>query len=169
MIFYHPAFDSYHSAFRMLRILEVLELEDIEYEMLRIYDFYYLFPHLLSGMRLRREDMKWKKNFKSLENPYHFTGLPKSVFERMELYQRLAVIILASNGYLHPFDYNSDIELKRTSKILPDDYLSIIKTINDSENGIFDFFRNVLANFQLLGPDGIKARCGLMEFKYDNV
>ena len=57
MITYSPAFDLYHTIFRMAHILERLDdNECFEIDKVRIWDFYLLFPSKLYDLSIRRDE-----------------------------------------------------------------------------------------------------------------
>jgi len=57
MIVYHPAFDLYHSVYRMLQILTHFDKNDyVETERLRIWDFYLLFPDKINTIKLKNTE-----------------------------------------------------------------------------------------------------------------
>ena len=57
MIMYNPAFDLYHSIFRMAHIASKLDGdESLEIDKVRIWDFYLLFPDKVHTITIRREN-----------------------------------------------------------------------------------------------------------------
>lgn len=58
---YVPAFDPFHTIFRMLYILKRFDgNETIEVDRLRIYDFYLLFPYLANKISLKSDETQLK-------------------------------------------------------------------------------------------------------------
>jgi len=45
MLIYHPAFDLYNCAFRMLQLMISIKQNEVELDKLRIWDFYLTFPN----------------------------------------------------------------------------------------------------------------------------
>lgn len=57
MITYNPAFDLYHSIFRMAHIAAKLDGdESLEIDKVRIWDFYMLFPDKVHNITIRRDE-----------------------------------------------------------------------------------------------------------------
>ncbi|WP_373416797.1 ABC-three component system middle component 5, partial [Vibrio parahaemolyticus] len=54
MIIYHPRNDLYHCMFRFISIASMQDLEDFDSVRLRIYDLFYLFPHLVKDIEFPR-------------------------------------------------------------------------------------------------------------------
>ena len=166
MLVYNPAFDPYHSAFRIMRILEKSEGKILKIEFVRILDFYLTFPALASKIRLRIMDRRWKKHFLQFDNPYHFTGTPKMVLQQMEPFQRTALCGLVARGIINKDEFiKGNIAWGKVT--LPKELKELIKEANEREHDVIDFLVGTLLEFDLYGCDGIKARTGLLEFKYD--
>ena len=53
MLVYHPIYDSYHCIFRILCILHDIQQVDIEVDLIRILDFYVLFPSRLKNIKFK--------------------------------------------------------------------------------------------------------------------
>jgi hypothetical protein len=100
MLIYHPAFDPYHCAFRGMRILNAIGGLETEVDGFRMADFYMLFPGLITGIRLPKEFLKWRSRFSGLDNPYHFSGDQRMVFERMRNFQLMAFRALARRNII---------------------------------------------------------------------
>jgi len=47
MIIYHPAYDVNHCSYRILNILYAAKDNKVHCDMLKIVNFYYVYPHLL--------------------------------------------------------------------------------------------------------------------------
>jgi len=64
-IVYHPAYDLYHTVYRMLHILTKFDKSDfVEVDRIRIWDFYILFPEKIYGIKLKREEVDIKELIK---------------------------------------------------------------------------------------------------------
>jgi len=71
MLLYHPAFDTYHSAFRLLLLLWNSGGQDVPFARLRILDFYVLFPAELENMIFPQSIIGQKKKWKHLRSRYN--------------------------------------------------------------------------------------------------
>jgi len=168
MLIYHPAFDPYHCAFRGMRILGILEGLDIEVDSFRIGDFYILFPGLIVQMKLPRDLLKWRSHFSEAKNPYHFSGDQKIVFERMRVFQLMGLRALAHNGIIDETKLQKGA-IVRGSRTCPEALSEVVKKSNEREPDVINFLRDLFTKIPFRGVDGLKARSGLLEYKYDNV
>ena len=75
MLIYNPTYDIYHGVFRILRILETLEIKPYRIEFIRIADFYFLFPHLFSDIRMPNKFRKLKSRTANLKNNYKWMSI----------------------------------------------------------------------------------------------
>ncbi|SRR5579862_1027002 len=165
MLFYHPAFDIYHSAFRILRILDSSPKHVFEIERLRIFDFYLLFPSQISKFRFPITLLRQKRQFQN-ENPYQQIQDPKRIFFRLEPYQICALKSLAARQFI---DASLFLERKisRTEKALPDGLNEALQKANKASPTIIEFLMNSLLSLDLYGKSGLKGRSDLFEYRYD--
>ena len=162
MLIYHPALDPYHCTFRMLQVLGYAPERQYDKRALRILDFYAVFPHLISNIRLRREHMKWRKRFLGLDNPYWFGGEPALVFAQMEPLQETAQNLLYAQGLTDPSLYPGSI------KLVIDAFRRLTLPASTSMSGdLLEFLVTILGEFPFHGYGGLKDRTGLMEHRYD--
>ena len=85
---YVPAFDPFHTIFRMLYILKRFDgNETIEVDRLRIYDFYLLFPYLANKISLKSDETQLKdsrrKFIPNKFTPYNYISNSRRIFERL--------------------------------------------------------------------------------------
>ncbi|WP_145140044.1 ABC-three component system middle component 5 [Roseomonas gilardii] len=166
---YQPAFDAAHAIFRFLRIKIFLGLINIEFEKLRILDFYLLFPFQAAGIRLRTEDVWVRAIAKKLEGHRSYAKLPSPeiLFEKMKVSQVAGLQTMAAAGSV-------DIEAMRNSLVkfkhfdLPADLVAKINQANEREVETMEIVK-ALQHYPLLGKDGLKDRTGLLEYRYDHV
>lgn len=168
---YEPAFDAYHTAYRMVLLSRLLRPDTpLTVPAFRIADFYFTFPFLLQDVRLKREH-QWIRGVSrafDIDRPY--AHLPDSplLFDSMEVIQSAAVQTLALNQF---FEMES---LERSYVVLVDAGRSAIDQAFDvkqmAENDeLLSAISTLLWDYPLLGPDGLKARTKLMEYRYDAV
>jgi hypothetical protein len=165
---YHPALDPYHAAFRMLRLIRELELGKTEIDTLRILDFYLVFPALIARMRLPRQLMKSRRTLEQRANHYHFSGDPRIVFHRMEAGQRAALRRLAATGIIQRTGLEEGMVL-RTPKELPHTLMELMETRSARDCDLIDCLKLIAGRIPLKGSNGLKARSGLLEYRYDPV
>jgi len=169
MLVYHPAFDLYHGVFRVLKLLNRSQKKNLEIEKLRLLDFYLLFPGLIPSIRLKREHQKYKRIFTELSNKYNIasvSGQAKQVFERIEPFNNLILTYLENKKYVK---IHEETYLDFFSSELPKKILEICNVRDEKENKLMGFLSEVLSSYELKGADGLKARTGLMEYRYDNI
>lgn len=104
---YVPAFDPFHTIFRMLYILKRFDgNETVEVDRLRIYDFYLLFPYLANKISLKSDEKQLKdsrrKYIPNKFTPYNYISNSHRIFERLRPYQMIALSHLASYGLIDP-------------------------------------------------------------------
>lgn len=167
MLIYHPAFDAYHAAFRILRITEALPL--LESAKLRILDYYICFPAEVASIQLPQEHSAIRKVARAIKNDYHGPVNPIRTFREMEPLQTAAARMLAASGVLDSKALESGT-VSRTKMKAPVNQGSAdfgeSKTAKDRA-AVVDYVLHKLSELPLSGSGGIKQRTGLMESKYD--
>lgn len=161
MLVYHPAFDSYHCLFRNISILEVCG--ECEVERLRILDFCLAFPAVVTNFRLPRSRLALKNAAMGASNPYRDPISMRAMFANLTAIQLAAFSCLTATG-LATLDAGV---LARTQTPLPDVIKERCLSMQSQEHIFFDTLLSELNAIPLLGPDGLKARSELMEFRYD--
>ena len=168
MLIYHQRNDVFHCVFRFLSILKLSENSKIELDRLKIVDFYFVFPHLLTNTTLPRVagSSKIKKRAQTLSVPYENLPSRKILFSEMGDFQSQALDILRAKQLLN-VDESNNVSLG-SSFHSPE----IITFLNESTYASSDFYKNVvqvLLKCNLYGPNGLKSKTGLMEYRYDAV
>jgi hypothetical protein len=163
MLVYHPAFDSYHCLFRSISILEACQ--EAEVERLRILDFCLSFPAIVKEFRLPRGRSVVKRTALTASNPYRDPISARTVFANLAAIQTAAFSCLAATGLVSL----SSGTFTRTPNALPDSIRQRCLNIQATEDVFFGTLLFQLKELPLLGPDGLKARSGLMEYRYDPI
>lgn len=163
MLVYHPAFDIYNCAFRMLQLLNYVKQSEIELDRLRIWDFYLTFPNEARKIKFPQDLIKLKRIFKDkVNNPYEDLIDPRRIAERMRPFQISALRYLASYGIIDNNLFLKNI-IKRTDKKIPQELEIKISDITIEKENIM----KLVQGFNHLALWGIKERTGLLEFRYD--
>ncbi len=168
---YNEAFDPYHAAFRCIRLRFACEFErGVHFDMLRILDFYLLFPFRIQAMRPFSEHRHWRTISKNYGNHAPYGELPDDVtlFARMEPFQRAAANSLARVGCISAEAWERDEVLFETCE-LPVAFEERCSKLNESMNDVADVLKQMSHKYDLLGSDGLKRRTGLLEYRYDAV
>ena len=171
MITYNPAFDLYHSIFRMAHIVSCLEDgECFEIDKVRIWDYYLLFPSKLYelSIRLVEKDVREarKRWIDKKRNPYEYNGNNRKLFEWIKPVQVSALSCLVSCGILSKDDYLND----RVCVCNRDALKAFVSQAGDltvSERNTLSFLGLFSRSMPLTGANGLKARTDLLESKYD--
>lgn len=163
MLVYHPAFDAYHCLFRSIAVLEVSQ--KCEIERLRILDFCLSFPTIVKDFRLPPGKSGVKKAAAAVSNPYRNPMGMRTLFENLSTIQTSAFSCLAASGLA----INESENIVRTKAPLPEGLQEKCLSFQRMEKTFFDVLLNELLALPLLGPDGLKARSGLMEYRYDTI
>lgn len=164
MLIYHPAFDAYHCAFRMLAITSRHRI--LEFSKLRILDFYLCFPAEIAGVELPQALVGIKKLAKLEKNPYRGPVSRHRTFREMEAIQSAASRLLALTGIFSPTALEEG-EVVRTGQALPQQLLGFLANSNKEQQEIAEFILSKFAEIPLHGIGGLKQRTGLMEYRYD--
>ena len=168
---YNEAFDPYHAIFRMVRLGCVcLHDSKTSFDMLRILDFYLLFPFRIQGISLFSEDIAWRSISKSYNWMAPYGGMPddRVIFNRMEPFQRAAVSSLVKSGHIASKEWARD-EILFSELSLPNTMIARVNSSNARMQDITEILCEIRDRYPLLGKNGLKDRSKLMEYRYDPV
>ncbi len=166
-IAYHPAYDPYHTAFRLLRLFACKPKETFEIDSLRILDFYLAFPRLagdIDGVKIL------VKKYGLMEWPSTYGAQPSAsvIFNQMKPIQDAAIQTLYQQNIVD-FDKDSllhgDVSLSENG--IPRGLVPVLVERNKSERPLIQFLMELLLKYPLDGHNGLKHRTGLMEYRYD--
>jgi hypothetical protein len=166
MLVYHPAFDAYHCVFRLLAILE--DGRQLENDRLKILDFILCFPAVVADFKLPQKAMAIRRPAKLADNAYRTPLNPKATFGTLMRSQEGALACLAAANFIVPNSLRNGVAV-RTSVVLPDELLRQCAKLREREDLFFKKIYPALLDMPLLGHDGLKARSGLLEHRYDTV
>ncbi|WP_103893993.1 ABC-three component system middle component 5 [Pseudomonas sp. NFACC36] len=165
MLIYHPAFDAYHCVFRMLLLID--SLPETEIDMLRLCDFYLVFPSEIERIRLPSTLSHGRKIAKSLSNVYRNPINAMQAFRDMAEIQLSALRSIAASGLIDIDCYEHGVVRKRSTTKLPEHIESKISAFFETNREITEFILNFLSKHPLRGLNGLKHRTGLLEYRYD--
>jgi len=167
MLVYHPSFDANHCAYRFLHILYISEVKDFDWEILRIADFYYLFPHLLQQIQpMPKNLVKGKKYFKEITAPYEKIPNPKRLMFDLRDIQNSTIASLISKQLIEKSNFNSGVVSLNADRI-PKVLVEKFKLNPITDENWFKFFIKAIAFVEMYGKSGFKSKTGLMEYRYD--
>lgn len=164
MLIYHPAFDAYHCAFRMLAITSRHRL--LEFSKLRILDFYLCFPAEIASVELPQTMATIRKFAKLEKNPYRGPVSHQRTFREMEAIQSAASRLLALTGIFSPTALEEG-DVVRTGQALPQQLQAFVDNATKEKKEVVEFILSKFAEIPLHGIGGLKQRTGLMEYRYD--
>lgn len=168
---FQPAFDSFHTIFRLLRLREVTQKLSLPIDHIRILDFFLAFPFRISAIRLTPQHRRFAKLSKTYAQykPYGEQPSDRDIFVRMELVQIVALRSIASEGMLDNTQLGEARIVQWTSKLTPEDLSARIVELNESESDLLEFLRLLATEYSLTGQNGLKGRTGLMDYRYDPI
>lgn len=168
---YQPAFDPYNTAFRLLQTRAAVWAErSVEFDLVRIADFFLLFPFFIEDVRLRPAHKKYKKlaTAKSVVQPYARLPEAGSLLSSMKPFQLAAAKMLV-DAELADADAWKSGKLLATKIELPIDLSEPVNSKNSAQDTLLEFLRVLTTDYPFLGENGVKHRTGLMEYRYDTV
>lgn len=167
MIIYHHRNDVFHCIFRFLSIFSMLDRNKIEFERLKIIDFYFAFPHLLASTTIPRTagSSKIKKFAQTLSIPYENFPSNRILFSEMGDFQSQALDILRSKEIL----ILEDGWLSVGGIFRREEVMQLVANSRFKSAKIFGTLVRVFMTCNLHGENGLKSKTGLMEYRYDAV
>lgn len=167
---FQPAFDVFHTEFRFLRLRRIMSAgAPWHYDQLRIADFYLLFFFRIQSVRLSPKHRSYKKLAREQnEQRYEMQPDDQLIFDRMEGIQRAAIDTLVANDFFEKETFKSEMVIE-TQRLEPEVLSKRIDSINSKESRILEVIQSLVSEYSLLGPEGIKARTGLLEYRYDAI
>lgn len=171
MLTFQPALDPQHTVFRTLRLLDgAASCFPAEIDKARILDFYVAFPFRAVDFEFRRGQGRLRKIAAAYEELRPYGGLPedRDLFARMRPLQDLAHETLAAKGIIDPDALQQGMFVR--GEVEPPAKLKTrVSEINSEQAELVGMLEVMCETNQLLGPDGLKKRSGLMEYRYDVV
>lgn len=167
---FQPAFDVLHTEFRFLRLRRLMTADvPWHYDQLRIADFYLLFFFRLEKVRLSPKHRGLRNLARELARQ-RYENQPDDhlLFNRMEQIQQAAVETLVSLGFFESTIFANE-QLIETGLSEPEALSKRIEAENTCDARLMEALQSLVTEYELLGPDGIKARTGLLEFRYDAI
>lgn len=168
MLVYHPLLDVNHCTYRLCAILSSISAEEISIDQLRILDYYYLFPSEIKNITPWPASLKGniKKLVKNITDCFEDIGNPSRVFFDLFHFQKNAILELVSKGIIEPSVFETG-QVKLSSQAFPYELASLIKNDPFVNSDTFKIISCELPKLEMNGPNGLKKRSGLMEFRYD--
>jgi len=138
----------------------------MEFDKLRILDFYTVFPRLAETIKLPQTMRHARKAFQAAPAPYERMSEPTRIYESMFNIQSMAVHAMIGAGILlaEPFSSSGFLQVSQAGVAIAN---SIVGKFSERKSPWFRAIVEQLVMIELRGPDGLKARTGLAEYRYD--
>jgi len=149
----------------MLALID--SLPDMEIDMLRLCDFYLVFPAEIEKIRLPTELSHGRKIAKSLSNIYRNPINAKQAFRDMSEIQLAALRNIAASGLIDIDYYERGVIRKNASRKIPENVIERVDGYLKGSPELAEFILKSFSRFPLRGLNGLKHRTGLLEYRYD--
>ncbi len=166
MLTYHPAHDPSHCIFRILCLLKDINKSLVSVDLIKLLDFYVLFPHALKSLSLPKGNLGVTNNFKTIKEPYENLPSPSHLMFQLSLIQDQVIKSLFAKGILNQDTKSSDYIALNKDKII-DNIAALIDDSAFRKEQWYQDLINIVAQIPLKGESGLKKRSGLMEYRYD--
>jgi hypothetical protein len=171
MIVYQPAFDLYHTVYRLITLLSYFDRNEyIEIERLRIWDYYFLYPNKLKEMSFKQDEKQIKdlinNHIFKPKNPYEQILNDRKMFEKIRPYQMSAIKYLASLGIINK-DYLKENRITKISKDIFNELDTKFEKLSVQEINAVKLLTSHFYFMPLYGENGLKEKTKLLESKYD--
>jgi hypothetical protein len=162
---FYPHIDLHHAAFRAVCLSR--RIATLPLDAYRLADFYLTFPFELGMIRLRGAKLKKLAAHFEKFRPYRWSSDPLQTFLQMMEFQTVAVRALARERVIDRsaleeglFSQDRNFELNGGLAEKVEDFLA-------ERGAIVDAILEIIRDHGVSGKDGLKARTGLMPFRYD--
>jgi hypothetical protein len=167
MLMYHPAQDINHCIYRLLLILETSEHIKISTSVYRLVDFYTVFPYLLKLIKpLPASVSRYRSKFADIQEPFESLKNTKRILHELEILQSIAIQNLLAKNLLDQESFKLKF-LKRSEVPLPAQFLKQLHSARLKNEEWFKVLVNEFPKAKFNGNKGLKAKTGLMEYRYD--
>lgn len=167
MLIYHPAFDANHCLYRIVSILNATGDASISWSLLRMLDFYYLFPSQLKNIKpWPREMQKFKSHAAKIPDQFEDLTNPVRTFFELQPFQKTATLELIAKGVLSKSSFENDLMVLESNS-LPPTYIDLLEIDDFLKSDTFKIITEGLPKAKFSGANGLKSRSGLMEYVYD--
>lgn len=168
MLLYHPATDFFHCWMRFASVLCDCNLEYIEYDKVRIIDFFLCFPNQIDLFHMPRNfSSELKKIVRRLPKSYEDPNSIRQAFPQMSKIHGQVAMDMVSKGIILGDKF-------KTGVLEPNNYINSKELLESVANEwatkgdqLYKLTLKVMISIPLNGKGGLKDRSGLMEYKYD--
>ena len=169
MLTYQPQNDVNYCIYRFFSLFFIDENKEYAIDTFKIIDFFYMFPHFIKNIKVRKEQISERNSLDDYCNVYAIDGNQKQLFERLNNCQEMAFEILVSKKILDIDKFQEGIVLLNNSLDIASRFIECIEETNLKNKKLLNFLTKSLASVQLYGKGGLKDRSKVMEYKYDTI
>lgn len=168
-IAYQPAYDAFHTIFRFFQLDDV-GVKNIETDRYRILDYYLCFPSELRKFRFPPKHVRFRKTGERFAQISSFEKRPSAdlILGRMRPVQWACLETLEAEGFLASGALERQ-RIERADRSLSDHLTARITERRTAHCDLFEVIEALATEYDLLGPNGLKARSGLLEHRYDAI
>jgi len=131
--------------------------------MIKFIDFYYLYPHLLKRLGSLPRPLNYKKKIiDGVDEPFEITPNPMALFYELRKTQDSVLSSLKNKSIISIDNRLVELNIDSMSERLIDSF----KNDEFALGGVFKILVESFPKVNLHGPNGFKAKSGLMEFRY---
>lgn len=168
MLLYHPATDFYHCWMRFASVLCDGGLSAVEYDRMRVIDFFLCFPKEVGNCAWAKEmSIELRRATRLLSWGYQDPASIRQAFPSMSKIHNQVVMDLVSKGIIERKQYSEGL----LSVARNNTAITLLQSITAGwESRNESWYKPILSNLlsiPLHGEGGLKARSGLLEFRYD--
>lgn len=165
---YHPAFDVNHCLYRITAILINTRGKQISWDLLRILDFYYLFPSQLKTISPWPSDIReYKSQVKDIPEQFEEISNKPRIFFDLLNFQSAAISELIAKGIILNENLSNEC-IKINIEAIPQGFIDTLKEDTFLNSNVFKVITTALPRTKFHGKNGLKQRSGLMEYIYDS-
>ncbi|WP_299197174.1 ABC-three component system middle component 5 [uncultured Amphritea sp.] len=163
---FHPAKDINHIIYRVLLVM-YSSAQPMELERLKVVCFYFVFPQYMKKIKPWPNDIKkYKKTVGKVKESFEHVGNLKKLFFDVSKSFDVAISLLVSKGIIDRDAFLEGDVFVYFNKV-PAVIMEVIYADENIKNEVFEVLVNGLAVTPFDGINGLKARSGLVEYKYD--
>lgn len=169
MLVYHPMNDPYHCIYRILCVLFDLKQDKVDVDLMRILDFYVLFPSRLKNIVLPQMYNNYKKIFKDIPEPYENLPIDIKLLDGLEELQNNALKTLAAHNIIDSSSYLNENKIVFYEDNISQGILSILDESQIRQQNWYKILIEKIATIEFYGNKGLKDRTKLLEYQYDAI
>lgn len=167
---FYSEYDSYHAAFRIIRMADAFETKR-PLDAYRIADFFFVHPFELDRISMPKGISAHRALAESYQShkPYRYSSNAEQTSLYMWPFQQVALNALAAKGVLDPTDLADGYVRVVPDKAVPLDVLVTLTTsrASDLDKSLIGFLKSIMDQFDIVGPNGLKARSKILNTSYD--